>query len=109
MATLVLHTPTWRTQSDSAKSFQQTIDSAMGEGYALAQRELDQLRTGCDVIIIDKGKKRRADAKLARLEATSIWTANHVQRYNVHLRDVVEVPYRDSASIRLNRRGSAVI
>src|SRR2546430_7418905 len=100
MATLVLHAPTWRTRSESAKSFQQTIDSGIGEGYALAQTELDQLRTGCDVIVIDKGKKRRAHAKLARLEATGIWTANHVQRYNVHLRDVIEALYRDSASIR---------
>jgi len=109
MATLVLHAPTWRTRSESAKSFQRTIDSRIGEGYALAQTELDQLRPGCDAIVLDKGRKRRAHAKLARLHATGVWTANHIQRYDVHLRDVAEVTYGDSESIRLNRRGSAVI
>src|SRR5258707_140483 len=106
MATLVLHAPTWRTQSESAKSFQQTIDSHVGEGYALAQSELDQLRPGCDVFVLDKARKRRANAKLARLHATGVWTANHIQRYDVPLRDVVEAR-RSLTELQAMRAASA--
>jgi len=49
-----------------------------------------------------------ANATLNRLEPTGVWTANHVQRYNVHLDGVTEIRFGNSASIRLNRRGIAL-
>ena len=109
MTTLVIHAPTWRHRTDSAKSFQQTISSRMGEGYALLASEVESLARGCDVIVLDKGGKRRANATLNHLEPTGVWTANHVQRYNVYLDGVREIPFDNSASIRLNRRGIALI
>ncbi len=108
MATLVIHAPTWRV-SEGAKSFQRTCETLVGEGYALARTELDAIRPGCAVIVIDKGKKQRADATLARLERTEEVTPNHLRRYNVHLAHLRMVPYGDSDTIKLNRRGVAII
>ncbi len=71
--------------------------------------EVESLAPGCDVIVLDKGGKRRANAILNRLEPTGVRTTNHVQRYNVYLDGVTEIPFDNSASIRLNRRGIAVI
>ena len=109
MTTLVIHAPTWRHRAESVKSFQQTVDSGVGEGYALARTELELLRPGCRVIVLDKGSKQRADARLIRLEPTGVWAGNGVQRYNIHLDQVRCVTYGESQSIRLNHRGIAII
>jgi Swt1-like HEPN len=106
---LVIHAPTWKHLAESAASFQHTLDSRVGQGYAIARTELEFIRPGCDVIVLDKGSKRRGDAKLARLEASGTWTSNHVQRYDVHLEQLTEVRYGDSQAIRLNHRGIALI
>src|SRR5215207_9900369 len=106
MPTLVISAPSWR---KDAKPFGEVFRSLLGEGYALAKTELAAISPGCPLILLDKDKKRRAEGRVAQLQPTGIFTGGHMQRYNVHLAHLSEVPYGDSSSIRLNRRGVAIV
>jgi hypothetical protein len=107
MSTLVIHAPNYQVILNNKKSFQKTLDDGIGKGYAINQRLLKQIHNGCPVILLSKDEKRRATGTLEELVVRNgDITNNHIQRYNVHINDLCEVPYQ---SEELNRNGVAVI
>lgn len=105
MATLVIHTPKWRELKENAKSFDSTIRSSVGDGYAIYKNLVDQLTPRCGVVIICKDTKERAEGILNNLDPTEK-TENGIQRYNVFIGNIKRVAYKGE---RLNRCGVAVI
>lgn len=104
MPTLILNAPSWRENEDGAKSFQSILASGRGDGYAIASPLVSQIVPGCPVVVLNKERARRAEGTLVRLEPTSK-TDSGMQRYNVWMKDLREVPYQPEA---LNRCGVAV-
>ena len=105
MATLVIHAPSEKVQSEQKRSFESTVRLGVGDGYAIARDLRARITLGCRVVVLDKGGERRAEGTLVRLVATSK-TGNGIQRYDVHMKDLKEVPYKPE---NLNRNGVAVI
>jgi len=105
MTTLVIHAPTSKVVSELKRSFENTLKTCIGDGYALTKSERAQISTGCKVIVIDKDTGKMAEARLVKLEHDS-WTKNGIERFNVFMSDIQRVGYR---SIALNRRGVALI
>jgi len=105
MPTLVIHAPRWKAQQENAQSFERTFNSGIGEGYAIYRNLFANLFPGCGVVLLSKDEKRRAEGTLIRLVPTEM-TNNGIQRYDVHIRNLIEVEYRPE---RLNHCGVAVI
>ena len=111
MPSLVIHTPDSQLDREGTKSFEETFESGVGSAYALNSKIYQQIHHGCRVVLLCKNRKLRAEGQLVRLEPATKdgrpWiTRNHIQRYNVFVRNFKKVPYRPEA---LNRNGVAVI
>jgi hypothetical protein len=105
MAILVINAPRWRVGQENARSFEEILRLGIGEGYAIYNNIFDQLFPGCGVVVLDKDRNLRAEGQLTRLVPTNR-TNNGIQRYDVYIRNLIEVPYRAEC---LNRCGVAVI
>jgi hypothetical protein len=105
MATLIIHAPKAMVAQEQKKSFQNTLESGVGEGYAIAKADHDRLAAGCVVVVLSKDEKRRAEGTLARLIPNGK-TKGGMQRYDVHIRGLTEVAYQPEP---LGRTGVSVI
>jgi len=70
-----------------------------------------KIRSGWRVVLLCKDKRRRAEGELVQLKPAikdgRLWsTKNHIQRYDVYVKNFKMVPYRPEA---LNRNGVEVI
>jgi len=104
MATLVLNAPTWKVQEEGAKSFDGILATGVGSGYAIAGTLVGQLKPGCIVVVLNKGRQLRAEGTLIRLEPKGR-TESGMQRYDVWIRDLQQTEYRPEL---LNRCGVGV-
>lgn len=104
MTTLVIHTPKWKVQQENAKSFEGVMASGVGDGYAIPKSSVQKLCVGCDVVLLSKGERKRAEGKLRELIPTSK-TGSGMQRYDVHIANLKRVPFMDEC---LSRTGIAV-
>ncbi|MGD0415532.1 MAG: hypothetical protein ABSA80_09280 [Terriglobales bacterium] len=105
MATLVINAPKAKIRQTNAQSFETTLTSCVGDGYAIWKTLVAQVNTGSGVVLLDKDQKKRAEGTLVRLVPIEK-TGNGIQRYEVHMKNLRIVPYK---SERLNRNGVAVI
>lgn len=105
MPTLVINTPSRTVDLEGKRSFENTIATGVGEGFAIARRLYDQCRPGCGVVVLSKDEGKRAEGKLVRLVATSK-AGNGIQRYDVHVEGLRKVPYKPE---HINRNGVAVL
>ncbi len=105
MATLVINAPKWRSDSEDVRSFDQTFAMGIGQGYAIPSRIHEQCRSGSKIVLLCKDEAKRAEGVLVKLAPTEK-AANGMQRYDVHMRDLVKVPYSPEA---LGRTGVAMI
>ncbi len=104
MTTLVIHTPRWRVTAERVKSFDQTLTTRIGDGYAIPRAWADQCQPGCKVVVLSKDERKRAEGTLVKLDPVS-QADNGMQRYDVHIRDLVMVTYAPES---LYRTGVAV-
>jgi hypothetical protein len=91
--TLVLFTPSSKVRNQETQSFQQTIDSKIGDGYALSPAECGEIENRVrDVIVQDDESRSRAKGKFVRLERLpeKYKTKSGMWRYLVHMRDLVD-------------------
>ena len=88
------------------RSFDETLKTRIGKGYAIS-KSLRQLCKGgcCLIILLSNDEKRRAEGTLSRLVPTKK-ALNGIQRYDVHMKGMREVRYKRE---RLNRNGIAVL
>jgi hypothetical protein len=92
VTTLVIHTPKWRVRAERVKSFDQTLSTGIGDGYAIPRAWAEQCQPGCKVVVLSKDEKKRAEGRLVRLVPVSK-ADNGLQRYDVHICDLVTVTY----------------
>lgn len=104
MTTLVIHAPCSKVAQESKRSFEKTLESKVGDEYAIYAHLVSRLNPGCRVVVLDKDQEKRAEGTLVKLEPGSK-TDNGIQRYNVHITDLKRVEYKPEA---LNRCGIAV-
>jgi hypothetical protein len=105
MRTLVINAPKAKVEQESKQSFESTLGSGVGDGYAIAGSLFAQLSAGCGVVLLDKDQRKRAEGTLVQLVPTEK-TGNGIQRYDVHIKTLKIVPYSPES---LNRNGVAVI
>jgi hypothetical protein len=101
---LVLNAPHSRFKGEG-ETFEEMSLSGIARGYIISEGQLAQLSTGCDVVLLDKEKGKRAEGRLKELEKKEK-AGNGQQRYDVHFEDGKQVPYKSES---LNRNGVAVI
>ena len=105
MPTLVIHAPDRRAR-EGATSFEQILGAGIGDGYAIWTDYVNRIYAGCTVVLLRKDKnKLRAEGRLVKFVGTGRFI-NGVQRYDVHFKNMIEVPYKPE---RLNHYGVAVV
>ena len=104
MTTLVIHAPDWKVHQEDARSFERVFACGIGDGYAIPERLALKLYVGCDVVLLSKDERKRAEGKLRELVPTSK-TNSGMQRYDVYVENLERVPYKAEP---LARTGIAV-
>jgi hypothetical protein len=105
MTTLVIHAPSGKARLEDKRSFDDTFKYRVGDRYAIDRNSYRQLDSGCDVVLLDKDTKRRAEGTLVRLEEAGS-TETGMLRYNVHIENLRMMQYKPE---RLTRCGIAVM
>jgi hypothetical protein len=101
MVALVINAP----KHTNKRSFESTLVSGVGEGYAIWSTLIGRCQPGCRVVLLSKDERKRAEGSLVKLVPTEK-TGSGVQRYDVHIERMSLVPYKAEA---LNRYGVAVV
>ncbi|NQT74322.1 MAG: hypothetical protein HQ553_16390 [Chloroflexi bacterium] len=100
MPCLVIHAPS---NKPGKTSFKKTVADQKGNRYAINSKIAPKAQPGCTVIVLDKPWKQRAEGILVELEfLTGDKAGAGIQRYNVHMKGLKQVPYKPE---RLNRNG----
>lgn len=105
MPALVINAPREQVDAGFKKSFDSTMRTGVGEGYAISRTLYDQCRPGMVVVLLSKDEGKRAEGRLIRL-VPGEKAGNGIQRYDVHVEGLAMVKYKPEA---LNRNGVAVI
>lgn len=106
MTTLVIHAPYSKGKPGAPNSFETYLKTGVGKGYAIWNKWAVEIRPGGTVVLLRKDKSnKRAEGILVRLVETNQYV-NGVQRYDVHIRDMKEVPFKKE---NFNYYGVAVI
>ncbi|MEW6067616.1 MAG: hypothetical protein AB1610_04925 [Nitrospirota bacterium] len=111
MPSLVIHAPEYQVVQVGKKSFINTFNTGIGEGYAINRRLFGQIYPGCRVILLCNDKRCRAEGELVKLEPAMrdgkrLITKNGIPRYDVYIKNLTTVTYKPE---RLNHNGVAVI
>jgi hypothetical protein len=107
MATLVIHAPHTEVVANDKRSFDGTVSTGIGNGYAIWRSIYEQLSPGDHVVVICKVHKRQAAGTLRTLVPRE-HTGNGVQRFDVVVDRFVPERYTH-ADTRLNRNGIALV
>lgn len=105
MPSLVINAPKQQVILNNKKSFQETLNSGIGQGYAINSTLFRQIYLGCRVVLLSKDQRLRAEGELVKLVPT-FKTKNGIQRYDVYIKNLTTVTYKPE---RLNHNGVAVI
>ncbi len=82
-------------RSDKTPSFEHILKTGIGPGYAIWEKWAVKIRPGWAVVLlrVDKNKKRAEGIIDRPLVGTNRYV-NGVQRYDVHIKDMKEVPFK---------------
>jgi hypothetical protein len=103
--TLIIHAPKEKVDAEGHPSFARTLDSGVGEGYAISKADAARLGPGDAVVVLSKDERRRAEGRLEKLVPNGR-TESGMQRYDVHIKDLKVVDYKPE---RLGRTGVSVV
>ena len=107
MPTLVIHAPHSQVTTHQKQSFNETLATGRGDGYAIWNSLFTQLSPGDEVVVICKVHKKQAVGHIKELKPTEK-TKSGMQRYDVIMADLKSVTYTNEHT-RLNRNGVAII
>lgn len=107
MATLVIHAPYSQVEQNQKQSFDKTVATGIGSGYAIQRSFFEQLIANDKVIVICKTHQKQAVGRLKALIPTEK-TKTGMQRYDVFMSGLELVPYTQD-NIKLNRNGVTVL
>jgi hypothetical protein len=100
-----MNAPDHMAAAEGKRTFEETFNKGIGEGYAIARGLAEQCRPGLGVVLLSKDGKKRAEGTLVKLVPTEK-AGNGMQRYDVYMDALKKVPYQPE---NLNRNGIAVI
>ncbi len=107
MATLFIHAPKTKVVEEGKQSFETTLATGIGDGYAIAESEMIHISPGCNVVLLDNPARKRAEGKLESLVPKGK-TDNGIRRYDVKMRVLKLVAYQKPPD-RFNFRGVLVL
>ena len=93
MTTLYLSAPDAKAEAEGKRSYLRTLETGIGDGYAIPKGDAAKCLPGCKVVLLSKDRGQRAEGKLTMLKETGEKTGNGILRYDVHIEDLSEVPY----------------
>jgi hypothetical protein len=107
MSTLFLSAPRARTTQGSGfyRTFQTILSNGIGPDYGIYSTLIGQ-DPGDKVVVFDRDQQLQAEGVVANVTRKGK-TANGVQRYDVHIRNLTTVPYANP--LHVNRCGVAVL
>jgi hypothetical protein len=106
MPTLFLSAPKSKTQpSTHHRDFYTILAGGVGPDYGIYANLIGRVYTGMKVVVFDRDRRLQADGLVVNCAATSK-AGNGVQRYDVRIRDLTEVPY--TTPPRVNYFGVAI-
>jgi hypothetical protein len=106
MPTLFLSAPKGKTQAGThRRDFYTILANDIGPDYAIYTNLIGQVFSGMKAVVFDRDRELQAEGVVASYAATTT-TGNHVQRYDVHIHNLTQVPYTNPP--RVNRCGVAV-
>src|SRR5262249_14010430 len=80
MPTLVIHAPYSQVQQNDKKSFDETVSTGIGQGYAINRSLVQQLSPVDPVVVICKVHQKQAEGRIKQLRPTEK-AGNGIQRY----------------------------
>jgi hypothetical protein len=105
MSTLYLSAPKVRTQSGAYyRDFSTILHKRVGPDYAIYAGIASQIGPGTHVVVFDRDQKLQAEGTVADVIPKP---SNRVQRYDIHIPDLVQVPYTQPPGV--NRCGVAFV
>ena len=108
MTTLYLNVPKDKVDGEGKKSYQETLNSAVGSGYAIPRGSAMQCVPGLRVVLLCQATRQRAQGKMKELKPTGEKAGNGIMRYDVHLEEVSAAPYAP-APANFRRTGVLVV
>lgn len=105
MNALVIHAPKGKATLEAKRTFESTIKTGIGDGYAIPKKYHSMIHPECKVIVLSKDQKLRAEGKLDKL-VQSGKADNGIIRYDVHIKELCIVEYKPEC---LCRTGISVI
>ena len=92
MTTLYLNVPKDKVDGEGKKSYQDTLRSAIGSGYAIPMGQAEQCVPGSGVVLLCQATRQRAEGKIMELKPAEK-AGNGMVRYDVYIENVAAVPY----------------
>ena len=108
MTTLYLNVPKDKVDGEGKKSYADTLNSAVGSGYAIPMGQAMQCVAGSGVVLLCQATGQRAEGKIKALTMTGQVAGNGIVRYDVHMEALAAVPYRP-APANFGRTGILVV
>lgn len=107
MPTLILSAPDNKAQAGpDSKSFIQIYLSHIGPTYAIPKAWAALINPGCNVVLLDKIKEKRAEGKLQETLIENGATDGNIKRYDVKVDRFQMVPYMAE---QINKHGVGFI
>ena len=107
MPTLFLSAPKSKTQPGThRRDFYTILASGIGPDYGIYPNLIGQVGSGMKAVVFDRDRRLQADGVVMNHTPTSK-AGNGVQRYDVNIRDLTEVPYTNPPKV--NYFGVAII
>lgn len=108
---LIIHAPYSKGKPETPTSFETYMQTGVGKGYAISQKEVSLLCSGSKVVLLRNDRdKQRAEGILVKLVKTNAKTPQGIQRYDVCFQEQKEVDYSYmKPAEKLTRRGVKVI
>lgn len=106
MRTLFLLAPNSKTQAGThRKDFYTIIASGIGPDYGISTNLITQVTPGMPAVVFDRDRRLEAHGVVTNYMATSK-AGNGVQRYDIHIRNFVQVLYTNPPKV--NRFGVGI-
>lgn len=93
MTTLYLNVPRDKVDGEGKKSYEDTLGSAIGSGYAIPMGQAMQCAAGSNVVLLCQATGQRAQGKIKALKLTGEKMGSGMVRYDIYMEDLAAVPY----------------
>ena len=108
MTTLYLNVPKDKVDGEGKKSYADTLNSAIGSGYAIPLTQAMLCAPGSGVVLLCQATRQRAQGKITKLMPTGETTGGGMMRYDVHMEKVSAASY-SPAPANFGRTGVLVV